>query len=192
MPTPPSVLVSGVAEQVTAVAGALRSRGAAVIEVDDLADVPAVCAEAGPAAFDSYVQLPASFEVRGETAIARVHHFYARGVLARFPALAAALPALTDPARVTFVLGRLPADVATTDDRDARQALIRVLTHAARADRQGARLRARVLDAGTAPEDVALVALGRGPEPELLEERLSGASYADWRVELFGLAVVET
>lgn len=173
-------------------AEALRSRGATVTEVDDLADVPGVCADAGPGAFDAYVQLPASFEVRGDTAVARVHHFYAEGVLARFPALAAALPVLTDPARITFVLGRLPADAATTDDRDARQALTRVLTHAARADLPHGRLLVRVLEAGSQAAEIAQVSLGRGPDKELLTERLSGASYADWRVELFGLAAVQT
>ena len=90
------------------------------------------------------------------------------------------------------MLGRLPADAATTDDRDARQALTRVLTHAARADRQGGTLQVRVLQAGTPAEDIAQVAVGRGPQRELLEARLSGSSYADWRVELFGLAAVET
>ena len=190
MPSP-TILVSGAAELVAPVAEAVRSRGATVTEVHDLADLPVVCREAG-AAFDSYVQLPANFQPRGETAIARVHHFYADGVLARFRALGAALPALADPARLTYVLGRLPPEAATEHDREARQALTRVLTHAARADRQGGRLHVRVLEAGTASEDVALVALGRGPDPGLLEERLSGASYADWRVELFGLAVVET
>ena len=192
MPSPPSVLVSGAAEQVAAVAGALRSRGATVTEVHDLAEMPAVCAEAAPGAFDSYVQLPANFQVRGKTAVQRVHHFYADGVLARFRALDAALPVLADPARLTYVLGRLPAEAATAHDREARQALTRVLTHAARADRQGARLPVRVLEAGTDPDEVALVALGRRPDPDVLEARLSGSSYADWRVELFGLAVVET
>jgi hypothetical protein len=192
MPSPPSILVSGAAELIAPAAEALRSRGATVTEVHDLADLPVVCSEAGPGAFDSYIQLPANFQPRGETAIARVHHFYADGVLARFRALDAALASLADPARLTYVLGRLPPEAATEHDREARQALTRVLTHAARADRQGGRLHVRVLAAGTAPEDVALVALGRGPDPGLLEERLSGASYADWRVELFGLAVVET
>ena len=185
------ILVSGDGTLVAAVGQALRSRDATVTEVADLADLPAVCAEAGPAAFDSYVQLPANFQVRGDTAIERVHHFYAEGVLARFPALAAALPALADPARLTYVLGRLPPEAATTDDREARRALTRVLTHAARADRDGGRLLVRVLEAGTGRDEVALVALGRRPDPELLEERLSRSSYADWRVELFGPAVVE-
>jgi hypothetical protein len=121
------VLVSGAAAHVAEVAVQLRARAADVTEVTDLADVPAVCAAAGPHTFDSYVQLPATFRVTGATAVLRVHHFYAEGVLARFTALAAALPSLTTEARVTFVLGTLPPEAASSDDREARRALTRVL-----------------------------------------------------------------
>ena len=100
-----SVLVSGAQAQVVEVAAALRARDAEVAEVYDLDEVAAACDSAGPRVFDSYVQLPASFRVRGDTAVLRVHHFYAEGVLARFTALAAALPSLTLTARLTFVMG---------------------------------------------------------------------------------------
>jgi hypothetical protein len=186
------VLVSGAERQVGEVAAALRARGARVTEVTDLADVPAVCAAAGSAAFDSYIQLPASFQVRGETAVRRVHHFYAEGVLARFAALDAALPALTPDARVTFVLGTLPPEAATADDREARRALTRVLGHAACADNPDGHLTMRVLDAGAAPTEIAQIALGLDPGRQDLMERLADLSYADWRVELLGLAAVET
>jgi hypothetical protein len=93
-----------------------------------------VCEDAGPGAFDGYVQLPASFTVQGDTAVSRVHHFFADGVLARFPAVAAALPALTPEARLTFVTGVLPPDVSTEDDVAARSALVRILGQAAQAD----------------------------------------------------------
>src|SRR4051794_27906547 len=106
-----NVLVSGAAEHVAAVAGALRDRGAAVTEVTELDKVPEVTAAAGREVFDSYVQLPAAYAVQGDTAIGRVHHFFADGVLARFPALEGALPSMTREARVTFVMGQLPPDV---------------------------------------------------------------------------------
>jgi hypothetical protein len=187
-----SILVSGVPEQVAQVAAVLRERGADVTEVGDLADIPTVCAAAGPHAFDGYVQLAASFEIRGDTAIRRVHHFYAEGVLARFTALAAALPSLARDARLTFVLGVLPPEVATADDRDARQALTRVLTHAARADTPDGHLTVRVLDSATPPEKVGMIALGLDPVRQELVDRIDELSYADWRVELLGLASVET
>jgi hypothetical protein len=187
-----SILVSGAQDHVAEVAEALRTRGAEVTEVGDLADVPGVCAAAGPRAFDSYVQLPASFRVTGDSAILRVHHFYAEGVLARFTALAAALPSLTREARITFVLGRLPPEAATPDDREARRALTRVLTHAARADAADGRLMVRVLDAGAAATEIAHVALGLDPTKQALMDRAAELSYADWRVELLGLVAIET
>jgi hypothetical protein len=187
-----NVLVSGAAGHVSEVAQALRARGADVVEVTDIGDVPATCAAAGPRAFGSYVQLPASFEVKGDTAVRRVHHFYAEGVLARFTALAAALPSLTPAARLTFVLGTLPADAATSDDREARRALTRVLAHAARADTPDGHLTVRVLDAGAVPDEIAQVAIGLDPARQELMDRLAGLSYADWRVELLGLVAMET
>jgi hypothetical protein len=186
-----NVLVSGNAQQVSEVAGELRSRGATPTEVDDLAKLPAVCASAGPGAFDSYVQLPQTFSVSGDTAIGQVQHFYADGVLARFPALAAALTALGAPGRVTFVLGHLPPEVSTPDDREARRALVQVLGHAARAD-AGGELAVRVLQHTAKPQEIALVALGKDPSREAYLARLADMSYDEWRVELLGLVSVET
>ena len=65
----PRYLVSGIAELVSDVAAVLREHDAEVVEVDDIDDVPRACAEAGPGAFDGYVQLPASFTVQGDTAV---------------------------------------------------------------------------------------------------------------------------
>jgi hypothetical protein len=186
----PRYLVSGIAELVSDVAAVLREHGAEVVEVDDIDDVPRVCADAGPAAFDGYVQLPASFTVRGDTAVARVHHFFAEGVLARFPAVAAALPTLTPEARLTFVTGVLPGDLATDDDVAARAALIRVLCHAARADaREG--LRVTSLGSGSSAKEIALAALGRSTESEALAG-ISDESFEEWRMELLGIMWAET
>jgi hypothetical protein len=184
--------VSGTFQAVAEVATALRRRGANVTEVTDLDQVPAVCVDAGPQAFDSYVQLPSRFHARGETAVQRVHHFYANGVLARFAALDAALPALAFGARVTFVMGQLPPEASTADDKEARRALVRVLAQAARADTPDGQLIIRMLDAGTAAEDIAFVALGGDLARRQFMDRLAELSYTDWRVELLGLASVET
>jgi hypothetical protein len=187
-----AVLVSGAEAHVVEVAAALRARGASVIEVTDLGDLPAVCAAAGSAAFDAYVQLAATFSVTGETAVQRVHDFYAGGVLARFRALDAALPALAPGSRAVFVLGQLPPEVASPTDREARYALTRVLAQAACADSAGGRLGACILDAGSGAARIAAVALGEDPAQQELLDRLAELRYADWRVELLGLAVVET
>jgi len=185
----PRYLVSGIPELVSDVAAVLKEHGAEVVEVGDIDDVPQACADAGPGAFDGYVQLPASFTVQGETAIARVHHFFADGVLARFPAVAAALPALTPDARLTFVMGVLPPEVSTEDDVAARAALVRILAHAARADAAG-HLRISVMDSGTTAQDIAQCALGRNDRQPV--DELSEEAYAEWRMELLGMMWAET
>jgi hypothetical protein len=184
-------LVSGIAELVSDVAAVLREHGADVVEVDDIADVPRVCRGAGQNSFDGYVQLPASFTVQGETAVARVHHFFADGVLARFPAVEAALPALAPGARLTFVTGVLPQDVSTDDDVAARSALIRVLGHAARADAPEG-LRVTALGSGSSAKEIALTVLGRGAERGAQTGDLSDEAYAEWRMELLGMMWAET
>jgi len=186
----PRFLVSGIPAFVADVAAALEQNGADAVQVGDIADVPRACADAGPAAFDGYIQLPASFTVQGETAIQRVHHFFADGVLARFAAVEAALTAMRPDARITFVLGVLPAEVSTQDDVDARAALVRVLGHAARAD-AGPGLRLDVLASDSTPKEIALTALGRGGERPPVGE-MSDESYAEWRMELLGIVWAQT
>lgn len=187
----PHYLVSGIAQLVSDVSAVLAEHGATSVGVDDVAQVPAACADARPGSFDGYIQLPATFTVRGATAVDRVHHFFAEGVLARFPAMAAALPALAPDGRITFVMGVLPPEVSTEDDVRARGALVRVLGHAARADRSPA-LRITVLGSGSTPKEIALTALGRNPEFETLTAGFAGGSYADWRAELLGMMSAQT
>ena len=186
----PRILVSGIAELVSDVAAVLREQDAEVVTVDDIADVPGVCADAGPEAFDGYVQLPASFTVQGDTAVARVHHFYAEGVLARFPAVAAALPTLKPEARLTFVTGVLPGDLSTEDDVTARAALVRVLGRAAQADTANG-LRVCTLSSSATPKEIALTALGRNTDTRSFTTA-SEESYAEWRMELLGVMWAET
>jgi len=186
----PRFLVSGIPALVADVAAALEQNGSDAVQVGDIADVPRACADAGPDAFDGYVQLPASFTVQGETAIQRVHHFFADGVLARFAAVEAALGAMRSGARITFVLGVLPPEVATPDDVAARAALVRILGHAARADAGGG-LRLDVLESGSTPKEIALTALGRGGERQPVSE-MSDEAYAEWRMDLLGIVWAET
>jgi hypothetical protein len=186
----PRYLVSGIAELVSDVAAVLREHDAEVVEVDDIDDVPRACAEAGARAFDGYVQLPASFTVQGDTAVQRVHHFFAQGVLARFPAVAAALPSLKPDARLTFVTGVLPEDVSTDDDVAARSALIRVLARAARADASEG-LRVTSLSSGSTPKEIALAALGRGSAADAVTA-VPDEDYTEWRLELLGMMWAET
>jgi nucleotide-binding universal stress UspA family protein len=130
--------------------------------------------------------------VAGETAIQRVRHFYADGVLARFTALDAALEALHRPAEVVFVMGSLPPDVASDEDRNARRALTEVLARAARADVDRGELTARILEGDTEPDRIAAFALGQSPPPRAPDPALEELSLADWRVELMSIVTVET
>jgi hypothetical protein len=186
-----NVLVSGEENHVREVAEALRRRGASVTEVTDLADIPEVCRKAGDGVFDCYVQLAASFRMEGDTAVQRVRHFYANGVLARFSALDAARDALATSAGVTFVLGTLPPEVTTDDDRNARAALTGILGRAARSDAAPGELTIRVLDADTEADRIAALTLGQTPPPRD-EPRLAEKSLEDWRIELMSVVLVET
>jgi len=181
----PHFLISGIAELVAGVGAVLDERGSTFVGVDDIADVPKVCA-AADRRFDGYVQLPATFTVTGDTAVSRIHRFFGDGVLARFPAVGAALPVLVDGARITFVMGVLPPEVSTDDDVAARAALVRVLGHAARADGP-ADLEILVLGSGSSTREIALTALGRSPGPDEPTPDFRSRSYADWRVELLGM-----
>ena len=183
-------LVSGIAALVSDVAAVLREHGAEAVEVHDISEVPRACAEAGPGAFDGYVQLPATFTVQGDTAVTRVHHFFGDGVLARFPAVAAAVPALLPDGRITFVMGVLPPEVSTEDDVAARAALVRVLGRAARADAPG-RLRISMLGSDATPKDIALTAIGRGGQQEPPDE-MSDEDFTEWRMRLLTMVWAET
>lgn len=186
-----SVLVSGAPAHVDRVAAALRKRGADVTEVTDLEALGSVIDSSTSGAFDAYVQLASSFSVRGDTAIQRVHHFYAGGVLARFTALDRVVPALAQSATVTFVMGALPAEGSSTEDVEARRALTCVLARAAQADQAPGQLSIEILGADASAEDVATAAMAPNTRhvPPILADPVD---YADWRVEVLGLAMLET
>lgn len=139
----PHILVSGIGDLVEPVAEALRSQNCSVVVVGDATEVAAAAKDAGLRAFDGYVQLPARFGLLGDTAVDRIHHFVVDGIMARYPMMSAALPALRPGARITFTPAVLPAEVATDDDVDARAALLRVLARAVCGCRSSAPARPR-------------------------------------------------
>jgi CheY-like chemotaxis protein len=187
----PKVLVSGEESHVRKVTDALRRRGATVTEVTELAQLPEACQQAGDGVFDCYVQLAAPVRMEGASAVQRVRHFYADGVLARFSALDAARAALANPASIVFVLGTLPTEVTTDDDRNARRALTGILGRAARSDAAPGELKVRILDADADAERIAALALGQTPPPRE-EPRLAEMSLEEWRIELMSVALAET
>jgi hypothetical protein len=85
-------LVSGISALVSDVRGVLGGARRGVGGRGRLEDVPEACEQAGPGSFDGYIHLPATLSVTGDIAIDRVHRYFRDGVLARFPAMSAALP----------------------------------------------------------------------------------------------------
>ena len=187
-----TVLLSGSPERVAEVAAALRERGADAVEVGDLDQL--VSAVAGRQ-LDAYVQLPVRTPPRDHSVITRVRDFLATGLLRRFDAVEVVLPALSAEGSLLLVAGHHPESASTPDDRQARQALLRVLASAVRADR-GPGLRVSVLDHDVTPEQVAERALGGSdagqPGRIGLPPTEPTDRYEDWRVEIIGLSYVES
>ena len=190
-----TMLVSGCDERVALVADAL-SEGGDVIRVDDPPTLRDVVATLKPGSLSHYVQLPVNVQVSGSTVVGRVQTFLQQGLLARFAAADAILPALRDDAMVVLVSGNTAVDGGgLPDDSAARFALLNVLAHAIRADKAPGVVRVRIVEAGTAPADIAAVAL-RGERliarsMARIQAREAEMSYADWRIEVMGLATVQ-
>ncbi len=189
-------LVSGCDQRVEQVAAALRALGAEVTVADDPARVPEVAAQLEADTLACFVQLPVRVDVAESTVVGRVRTFLQRGLLTRFSAAEAVLPALRPDATVVLVSGNTAVEGGSLpDDASARVALLEVLAHALRADKAPCKLRVRVVHADVEAEDVAAVAL-RGaavptPGTATLRAREADLSYEDWRVEVMGLATVQ-
>lgn len=189
-------LVSGCDDRVTQVAAALRDSGAEVVMVQDPAHLAQTAAELEPGSLSYYVQLPVTIDVSGTTLVGRVRDFLQRGLLARFDAADAVLPALRDDATVVLVSGNTAVEGGSMpDDAAARFALLNVLAHAVRAEKAPGVVRVRMLPADTPATEVASVALQHDhPVRVPLVELPAGAdelSYEDWRVEVMGMATVQ-
>ena len=85
------------------------------------------------------MQLPQDVHTGRGTVVERVGEFLAGGLLARFEAAAAVLPALRPGATVVLVGGHRPPDDDTPDDPHARFDLLRVLGQAVVAAREDTR-----------------------------------------------------
>jgi hypothetical protein len=177
-------LISGASERVAELGAALEVAGADAVGVSELDRLPEVAAGAR---FDAYVQLPVHIEPVGGTVVARLEHFLSQGLLARFRAAVAVLPALGDEARVVLVAGHYPVHASAPDDERARFGLMRVLGDAICADMAPRKAHLRLVGHGAElPELVAAVMNG----PTDAAHARSGPvdlSYEDWRTEVLGL-----
>jgi hypothetical protein len=174
-----------------AVSEALRKEGAEVIEVDELGKLDAALEGISPGSLAGYVQLPIHVVARGNTVVERVRSFLEDGLLARFAATSAILPALSDKAHVVLVAGNTLVEAAAPDDQGARVALMGVLAHAIQADKSETSIQVQALPHDVAPERIAAVAMGSEPTREQaladLLAREPKMSFADWRIEVMGL-----
>ena len=186
-----TVVVTGAAEQVAAVAAALTESGAEVIAVDDLGGLDAAVAGITAGSLDCYVQLPVHVAARGEAVVERVRNFLEDGLLARFSAASAVLPAVSDEARVVLVGGNTLVEASAPDDHSARLGLLKVLADAFQADRSATKIRVRVLPNDEPAEHIGAVAMGAEPSREqALADLLAQEpkmSFDDWRIEVMGL-----
>jgi hypothetical protein len=193
---PRLALISGSGENAVGVAGALRQAGAHVVLASDLTVLEAAVGRLEPGSLDCYIQLPHTVDLVGETVVARVQDFLRRGLLARFSAADLVQPVLSNDATVVLMAGNTPVQGGVApDDQAARLALLEVLAHAIRADRAPAVIRVRVVDHACPAVEVAELALsGRLPRSKAVDDllnRQNDMSYADWRVEVMGLAAVQ-
>lgn len=189
-------MVSGCDERVGQVAAALREGGAEVVEVDAPGRLAEIAAGLEPGSLSHYVQLPVNVDVSGSTLVGRVRTFLHKGLLARFDAADAVLPALRDDATVVLVSGNTAVEGGgMPDDASARFALLDVLAHAIRAEKAPGVVRVRLIPADTDASDIAAVTLrGVRLAPRGIRDiqaREAEMSYEDWRAEVMGLATVE-
>jgi len=186
-----TVVVTGAAEPLAAVSKALGDGGAHVIAVDDLKHLDAALADIAPGSLNAYVQLPVHVASRGEAVTERVRNFLEDGLLARFSAASAILPAMSHDGVVVLVGGHAPAEASAPDDLSARLALLDVLAHAIEADRSATRVGVRVLPHDASAQQIAAAGLDNVPTRDQafaeLRAREPKMSFADQRIEVMGL-----
>lgn len=185
----PHALVTGAFDRVANVAMALKRAGFTVAELGTSDDLDSVCATAGPASVNCYVQLPWEVESAAQTAVERLGHLLSSGLVRRFETAARVLPLLRPHASVVLAIGHRLVDSQTPDDGYARQRLLRLLSRAIRIDRGGAGLRVVVVDDDCPSEQIAALATDRGTDaaPRCISKYRGledGSNLSDWRQEL--------
>lgn len=186
----PNGLVSGSPERARRVAALLE---AADVRTSTVTEHPVSGADhPGEGDLDIYIQLPVTVRAQGSTAVARVGSFLSAGLLARFAAIDALLPALAPGAVVVLVSGNTPDEVMLPDDQRSRLALLHLLAHATRAEVGPRNIRVEVLSPTRSDREIVEYALsGRLDRASDSRRGLSDKTYDDWRTEVMGLAGVD-
>lgn len=190
-----TALVTGSAARVEPVADALVADGVTVVRATtgpELAGIVAsIVAGVGPGGIDLYVQLPVELAPTGDTVVSRAGEFLRQGLLARFAETDEVLPLLSPDASVLLVTGHTMAGRDVPDDHNARIAMLRVLTHAIRADRAPSRVRVTIVDGSQPPAQIARAAQERSSPDRAARAAQPEREYEDWRAEVLGLAEAE-
>src|SRR5271165_376799 len=98
-------VISGSPRRATAVAARLEAAGYEVLQVNDLPELHELADRLQPCSIDGYVQLPVEVHATGPTIIERLRQFLDGGLLARYEAVGALLPAVRDDGQVLLVSG---------------------------------------------------------------------------------------
>ena len=147
-------------------AAALRDRGYATHEAGDVGALHQLVVELGAGSIDLYLQLPTAIHARGGNAVEVVRNFLTDGLIARFDAASAVVPALAQGAAVVLVSGNHPGGEGgeAPDNPQARLALMKVLGHTLLLQ-QGGKLAVKIVDQQQTPERVAEVAVEAPEKP---------------------------
>ncbi|MFV0460746.1 MAG: hypothetical protein ACK5MT_18475 [Actinomycetales bacterium] len=185
-----SVLITGSTAAIDEVADAISAAGGTPVVARTAQELTVALADTPDGSLKHYVQLPTSVVPQGSTVTTRVHNFLVEGLLARYRASEAVLPALADDAHVVLVSGNVNTESAAPDDRAARLSLVHVLKHAMIADKGSTNFTVEVAMPGTTPRQVATAAMtGKtlgDSESSAIAAVDPGLDYVDWRTEMLG------
>lgn len=187
---PRTVLISGAGNRAQSLARTLRSAGHHVTLLEPAAIIKSTAtANELPPSIDSYLQLPSTITLHGDTLVARVRSFLADGLLARFDLVERLLPLLATNASVTLVAGNLAGGSPIPDDHQSRLALLRVLAHATLAQLIERNVRVHIIDDDHEDHDILDSLFNKAPATLVYKDggQLAGRDYQDWRTEMMGL-----
>jgi len=181
-----TALVTGSRDEVAAFSRVATELGIDVLTAHDVRQLSALCTLLGSEAVDCYIQLPMTIEAKAgdRSVVDRAAEFLAEGLLTRFALALNAVPVLRPKARVALVAGH-EADEDVPDCAGARLDLLSVLARAVAADAARPGMLVNVIPPGTAPEDIAEIAIrGRTTVATAVYAGLApDGSFDDWRRE---------
>lgn len=185
-----TAVISGTTSGATS--AALQAQGFTTHEAPDTGALHELVVALGAGSVDLYVQLPTAISSRGGNAVEVVRNFLTDGLIARFDAASAVVPALTEHATVVLVSGNHPGKEtdAAPDNPEARLSLMKVLGHTLLLQQAG-KLTVKIVDQQQTAERIAEVAVARATKPLSVISDLAASTpdldYAEWRDGIMNL-----